>query len=372
LIYGVSKYRLALHSQNWHATADQWKSLLGDPNCVDQACPPKLETNVLLGSIFNTGTHSYDAVYGNVISMSYVDSVQNMGEYDTLGHLLHWDWSYPRTNGIDAPYDDTLTIGFKACTKVFGAVGVAALGNFTVAKHAVVSRNGVQIDNLYLGAFLDYDVLPNNKNQMTGYDAAHSMGWVYDCGSPTTGWGSVKVPFGCGYTPMLNAKTIESQQANWNDSDIFLDSMYYWMHNNVGLSHQPGSDPCQATSDDRAAYWTYQVQNVPAADTAMFAYAFFGMPGITNADQAETYFAEADMINKWCGFGRGDVNNDGKIDIVDIVYLANYVTFSGDGPNPFLHLGDVNDDGDVDVNDVAYLKDFYFNFGPCPLGSWMF
>ncbi|MEP0826995.1 MAG: PQQ-binding-like beta-propeller repeat protein, partial [bacterium] len=40
LVYAISKYRVALHSLNWHGYDNEWKSLLADPECVLDVCPP--------------------------------------------------------------------------------------------------------------------------------------------------------------------------------------------------------------------------------------------------------------------------------------------------------------------------------------------
>ena len=87
-------------------------------------------------------------------------------------------------------------------------------------------------------------------------------------------------------------------------------------------------------------------------------------------DPVEAY-ALADLINKWSGFGRGDVNNDGGINLADIIYLAGTVN-GGPGSVPFEHLSDVNADSAIDVADVNYLIDYYFNCGPCPMGDFIF
>jgi hypothetical protein len=262
-------------------------------------------------------------------------------------------------------------MGFKVCSKAIGALNVASLKDFYIDRLSVSARNGAPLPNIYMGGIIDYDVLPNNKPQMTGYDVAHSLGFVYDCVTPTYGWGVVKIPFGCGYEPMINAKTLGARpQGLWSDSMLYLDSMYTWMSAQTGLSHDPTTLPCMADVNDRNAYFTFAKMNLPASGSLEYALAWFGLNNITGANDASKYFGIADIANKWCGFGRGDVNNDGKINLVDIVYLANYINTTNNGPFPFWHTGDVNNDSNVDVNDVIYLKNFYFNFGPCPVGAW--
>ena len=62
----------------------------------------------------------------------------------------------------------------------------------------------------------------------------------------------------------------------------------------------------------------------------------------------------------------GDVNGDESIDIVDAMYLINYLFRGGPPPNP-LWMGDLNCDGIVDVADVEYLMEYLFGGGrpPC-------
>jgi uncharacterized delta-60 repeat protein len=62
---------------------------------------------------------------------------------------------------------------------------------------------------------------------------------------------------------------------------------------------------------------------------------------------------------------RGDANGDGVIDIVDVVYLLNYLFVYGPAPEP-LETGDANCDGVVDVSDIVYLLNYLFVGGPAP------
>jgi hypothetical protein len=62
----------------------------------------------------------------------------------------------------------------------------------------------------------------------------------------------------------------------------------------------------------------------------------------------------------------GDVNQDGIIDIGDIVLLINYVFYNGIAPVPDLSCGDVNCDGIVDIGDIVYLINYVFYGGTEP------
>jgi hypothetical protein len=64
-------------------------------------------------------------------------------------------------------------------------------------------------------------------------------------------------------------------------------------------------------------------------------------------------------------FFPGDVTNDQKVNVVDVVYLINYIFIGGPPPSP-LKAGDVNRDCLVDLEDVAYLIKYLFLNGPPP------
>jgi hypothetical protein len=144
----------------------------------------------------------------------------------------------------------------------------------------------------------------------------------------------------------------------------------------TGLTHQPGTEPeiCDHDSDDRELFFTIGEIDMPSEpQRATIGVALFGLPEVEDASNPQTYAELAKTANKWCGFGRGDVNNDDKIDLVDIAYLIDYVYYGGNGPFPFKHLGDVdpNYDGMINDVDIATLIDFYFNFNGCITGRWI-
>ncbi|KPK74473.1 MAG: hypothetical protein AMJ89_06265 [candidate division Zixibacteria bacterium SM23_73] len=61
----------------------------------------------------------------------------------------------------------------------------------------------------------------------------------------------------------------------------------------------------------------------------------------------------------------GDANEDGKIDVSDVIYLVNYLFISGPEPSPF-QAGDANSNEVVDIADVIYLINYLFMNGPPP------
>jgi hypothetical protein len=61
----------------------------------------------------------------------------------------------------------------------------------------------------------------------------------------------------------------------------------------------------------------------------------------------------------------GDVNYDGKINMLDIIYLISYLYYDGPAPIPELRVGDTNCDFRVNLNDIVAIIDYlYYGSGP--------
>jgi hypothetical protein len=62
----------------------------------------------------------------------------------------------------------------------------------------------------------------------------------------------------------------------------------------------------------------------------------------------------------------GDVNDDGIVNVGDIVYLVSYLYRGGPAPVPMSCVGDVNNDDIVNVGDIVYLVSYLYRGGPAP------
>lgn len=66
-----------------------------------------------------------------------------------------------------------------------------------------------------------------------------------------------------------------------------------------------------------------------------------------------------------CGYLYGDADGDANVNIIDAVYIINYLFKEGPAPDP-IQAGDVNCDGVIDITDILYLIDYMFRGGPPP------
>jgi hypothetical protein len=62
----------------------------------------------------------------------------------------------------------------------------------------------------------------------------------------------------------------------------------------------------------------------------------------------------------------GDVNNNGVVNLGDVVYLIAYLYKGGPAPVPSLCVGDVNNDNAVALGDLVYMITYLYKGGPAP------
>jgi hypothetical protein len=84
---------------------------------------------------------------------------------------------------------------------------------------------------------------------------------------------------------------------------------------------------------------------------------------VSNWDRENYVFFNQNQL-----YVKGDVNQDNKVTVADVVFLVNYL-FKG-GPEPYyLACGDVNRDCQTTVSDAVYLVNYLFKGGPLPLSG---
>ncbi|NOY88741.1 MAG: hypothetical protein GXO93_05020, partial [FCB group bacterium] len=244
------------------------------------------------------------------------------------------------------------------------------LANLTLEIMHFENRSATDsVKNWYIGHMFDCD----NGGDTVAIDRNISTAWTYNQPGADQALGSIKIPFGCGdasngdwdFNPVINVKGLYGDAAFWNGT-AYYDSAYIYLSNPPGLYSQ------NMGAGDAEAHFTLAGHNFGPSGTYSMGVANFLIHGLTDASSSAELASTANFVNKWAGFGRGDVNNDGKIDLADIIYLAAYINNGGPGPVPFQHLGDVNADGNTDAADITYLMDYYFQCGPCPMGAWIF
>jgi hypothetical protein len=286
-----------------------------------------------------------------MICTSFLDSVQNFD----LG--AGWDWT-----NWGAPFDNAMTMGLYVNARTIGVEDVPELANLTLQIMDITEQNGNAVNDWYMFHFWDCDLGGDSIN----IDRDISTAWCYPGSAKDFAWGNIKIPFGpCDGDPVVNVMGLSGENALW-DWTSYWDEAYNY------CTAGPGFHSMDMNTGDAEAHFTLAAHDFTPNETYSIGIATFGVFGLTDASISGELAPMANFVNKWAGFGRGDVNNDNALNLGDIIYLANYVNNGGAGPIPFLHLGDVNNDGGVDGGDIDYLIDYYFYCGVCPIGDWIF
>jgi hypothetical protein len=366
LIFGASKYRIAMNLESWHGddANDFWNSMVPDANLYG-TCPPE-QTDMVLGRIWNDVTSSYDDVNGHVFHYAYIDSVI---DFNCEGE--GWDWG-----NVQCGYDPTLTIGLKVYEWYYGAE-TEALGNFIIRKLKITNRNAGPLTNIGVGSMNDYD-MEANAFDIFRFNANYSIGYGQSCNltAPTWVWGQGTIPYTApGKQKLFNVHTIDADQGGWHADNVFLDSAYYWLRNFSGETHSVGIDaaiPCAPTSgsSDREVFFGMDMRDYAGYGEGVMGFYFFGFNDKQVDVDAQFFQDFAVLVNQWAGFGRGDIDRDSQISLSDLVALFNLLYSGGDGPL-FEHLADVDNTGVVDGADLVYMVDYWFGTGPAPVGDWV-
>jgi hypothetical protein len=303
----------------------------------------------LLCEIFSEDGSS-EGIYGDYFESAVIDSIIDQ----TTGEI-----------------DNSLTIGMRLSYREYGAFG-SMFNNFKLIAYDLYNRNDTQVEDLYWGIYADWDMPgdPLGYEQVEGSIDNNIVYQFNEVSGEIAGYGSLPMK-----GSSLDGSTLTSALYSgygmdltyldmfpYDFPDIFYELVYDcpegdWCYN---LLAAPGSPP-----GDRSMILTAGKKTLGAYEGVSGAYVIWYYP--TGASVPEI----ADMMkfaNKWAGYDRGDLNNDGEITLNDLVTLILYLN-GAKAPYPFSYLADVDADGDVDYDDAVYFYDFFFEHGPYPLSK---
>ena|GEM_PF-3025953 len=313
----------------------------------------------------------------------FADSVCTLIEGMYMDEMYYADGSSVSVYGdyfesavIDSVYDQTtgqldgaLTMGMRLSYREWGAFGTE-FNNFSLIAFDLYNRNATPVEDLYLGMYADFD-MPGDAAGYEACDGDIGINVAYQYNSAT---GEIA---GYGCLPLADKSFVDGELTTG-------------MYNGYGISN-PDEIYNFAMSDESALFfavdgcpegdWCYHPNAAPAApvdDRGILLTAlkktFAGYEGTSGAVMKWYYPGGAsigdleDMMNfadKWAGYQRGDCNDDGEINLNDLVQIILYLN-GGNPPYPFMHLGDVNADGVVDGADALYFYTFFFLGGDPP------
>ncbi len=297
---------------------------------------------------------------------------------DAGGTIVPISGDYFETAVIDSvldqttgAFDNALTIGMRMSMRHWGAFG-PEFNNFVLVAYDLVNRNATPVDGLYWGIFSDLDM----PGDAAGYEQVLGdvdLGVAYqfnEVSGELAGFGTLPLQGssldGVNVTPgIFNTYGINNPDQVYPPA--VLPDEFFQLVDDCGEGNEcyhpnaaPGNPP-----DDRGVIMTSGKADVAGNGVVSGAFVLFNFPGGATGTEIGNMM---DFANKFAGYGRGDVNNDGVIDLGDVCYLAAYLC-GGNCPTPFEYLGDVDNDGDVDADDATYLYEFFFNGGPIPISA---
>lgn len=298
-------------------------------------------------------------VNGDVFSATWIDSLKD------------------KTTG---EFDPFATIGMEMTINAYGGFD-DAFANFTYTYFELQNRGNDPLPaDLYWGAWADWDVASYLANVGVGMvEDGLSAYRIYDNTAPNFQYGIGTVPLAGNIYPAGDPTTgaynsVQIANDPYVYDNICVDSLWNTVDECAAFTdcYYPGTELGVNPGQDMSAIITGgKIPNTITGNQATFKGGFV-MFGFTDAASPQADITEVmNFANKFAGFGRGDVNNDNVVNIVDLCLLNSYVNCGGNPPYPFVYLGDVDGVAGIDQADVDYLFNYLFMGGDMPIGDWI-
>jgi hypothetical protein len=339
----------------------------------------------------SSSVYSYNAIHAD-------NAIMNITNYGAIGDETNQDFKW---NGVDQLFDGTLILAwvvpgdtmiamdmfnthvkdswypYEALTiedTTFGEFGWTAFidtiglglvveqytvgssdpiyGDFILQQYVIKNTADTNM-KAYVSLSLDWDVFDAYNNDSEG-DSLHNLAWHW---CPTQNrkykFGALRVP--SDDIPVIGYEAVSHQyfiypQEGWRDAQLWpLITKACWQDDSAGYDISLLLTPGRRSLGPDSAH--------------LESFIIFGVDTTQHLIGPEWW---RPML-RFCGFYRGDVNEDAVINIADVVYLVNYLFMNGPAPLPFTDQGDVNNDEVVDIADVVYLLNYLFMGGPCSI-----
>lgn len=248
-------------------------------------------------------------------------------------------------------------------------------GDFKLIQWQVINRDAVAKGPIYLGVQADWDLSNGAPNQGLISDNFNGFA-IWNPATPTIAYGSLdpnQPHTYSGVDPSFNSPKklwtinnptfVYSNTWDWGDE---TKKQAIWSE----IVNGPARIAYAGPAIDMSGQITHKAVNLGPNGSGTVHHAVFGVDATSNlaASIDANATALAKRAARWAGFARGDVNDDGIVDLADVCWLQ-----GGNPIYPAAYSGDVDADGDNDAADVTRLLSYVSgNAGDQPAGAWRF
>ncbi len=301
-----------------------------------------------------------DQLFDGSLILAWVTSGDTMIAMDMFNTHVKDSW-YP----YDALTIEDTTFGEYGKTGFIDTIGLGLVveqysvgssdptyGDFILQQYVIKNTADTSMQ-AYVSLSLDWDVFDAYNNDSKG-DSVHNLAWHW---CPTQNrkykFGALEVP--SDDDPVIGYEAVSHQtyiypQEGWRDDQLWqLITKACWQDDSSGY--------------DISLLLTPGIITLGPDSAHLESFIIFGVDTTQHLIGPDWWKS----MLRFCGFYRGDVNEDGIIDIGDVVDLINHLYVDGPAPLPFMDQGDVNNDEIVDVGDIVYLINHLFIQGAYPI-----
>lgn len=275
---------------------------------------------------------------------------------DGAGNLTVSDTELAGEPAVANPTSSSATIAWISDGQTSGAVyygpttslGDSAVDGSIQSIH-YVTLTGLEPSTVYYFDVRTGDSVDNNGGAHYTFSTA-----AIGLGTPHTLYGQVVRQPDSAFAGRIMVRVMaeSDDQASYPLATL-CDESGYWSVNLSNLKDTSSNDVFSHSLGDSLSVEVF-------ADTVSASYS-----GLAISDVSPQYCGEL-LVSLGCCIGiRGDLNDDGAVNISDMTYLVAFL-FSGGSPPVCEEEGDVNGDAAINISDMTYLVAFLFSGGAPP------